>query len=81
MSLDTTLRRILDGGVIAVVRAESGAELVPVLQREADAVTAEFERQFPRTRAMSSGTLDARGWQAGRDAADRAVLVAGRLTA
>ena len=58
-----------------------GAELVPVLQREADAVTAEFERQFPRTRAMSSGYLDPRGWQAGRDAADRAVLVAGRLTA
>lgn len=36
MSRDSTLKRILDGGVIAVVRAESGAELVPVVEALAD---------------------------------------------
>lgn len=59
--------------------ASYGAELVPVLQRQADAVEAEFARQFPHTTTMNTGLLDARGWDAGRAAADRAVLVAGRL--
>jgi hypothetical protein len=57
-----------------------GAELVPLLQREADAVTAEFERQFPYTRTTGSGYPDPRGWRAGQEAADRAALVAGRIT-
>ena len=61
--------------------ATYGAELVPLLQREADAVTAEFERQFPHTVSRGSGYLDARGWEAGRAAADRAALVAGQLSA
>ena len=61
--------------------ASYGAELVPVLQREADAVTAEFERRFPHTRTIGSGYLDPRGWEAGRAAADRAALVAGQLSA
>ena len=61
--------------------ASYGAELVPVLQREADAVSAEFERQFPRTRSRESGYLDPRGWAAGRAAADRAALVAGQIPA
>ena len=59
--------------------ASYGAELVPVLQRQADAIDAEFNRQFPRTTTINTGTLDARGWNAGRAAADDAVLVAGRL--
>lgn len=59
--------------------ASYGAELVPLLQREADAVTAEFERQFPYTTTGGSGYLDSRGWAAGRAAADRAALVAGQL--
>lgn len=61
--------------------ATYGAELVPLLQREADAVTAEFERQFPHTRTRSAGYLDRRGWEAGRAAADRAALVAGQISA
>jgi hypothetical protein len=61
--------------------ATYGAELVPVLQREADAVSAEFERRFPHTRTMGSGFLDRRGWEAGRAAADRAALVAGQIPA
>lgn len=59
--------------------ASYGAELVPVLRRQAAAVDAELTRQFPHTTTVSTGFLDARGWQAGREAADRAVLVAGRL--
>ena len=58
-----------------------GSELVPLLQREADAVTAEFERQFPRLRQGGTTSVDLRGWEAGRAAADRAALVAGRITA
>ena len=61
--------------------ASYGAELVPVLQRQTDAVTAEFERLFPHTRSMNTGYLDRRGWDAGREAADRARLTAGRITA
>lgn len=36
MSRDKTLRRILDGGVVAVVRAESGESLVKVVEALAD---------------------------------------------
>jgi hypothetical protein len=59
--------------------ATYGTELVPLLQREADAVSAEFERQFPRLRQAGSSYVDLRGWEAGRAAADRAALVAGQL--
>jgi hypothetical protein len=57
-----------------------GAQLVPVLQRQATAIDTEFTRHFPHTKALNTGFLDARGWHAGREAADRAVFVAGRLT-
>ena len=60
--------------------ATYGTELVPLLQREADAVDAEFERQFPRVRQGGSSLVDVRGWEAGRAAADRAAFVAGRIT-
>jgi Protein of unknown function (DUF2786) len=58
-----------------------GNELVPLLRRQEDAVTAEFERLFPFTRRIRGGYLDRRGWDAGRRAADRAVFTAGRISA
>jgi hypothetical protein len=59
-----------------------GRELVPVMQRQAEAVDQEFERLFPNTYQVGSGRqYSQRGWQAGREAADRASLVAGRLAA
>ncbi|HZA73720.1 MAG TPA: DUF2786 domain-containing protein [Propionibacteriaceae bacterium] len=65
----------------AAAAASYGAELVPVLQRQTDAVQAEFERLFPQTRTAKAGRYNAAGWGAGREAADRAHLTAGRLTA
>jgi hypothetical protein len=59
-----------------------GAELVPGMQRQAAAVDHEFERLFPSTHEVDLGHLySQRGWQAGREAADRASFVAGRLAA
>ena len=61
--------------------ATYGSELVPLLQREADAVDAEFERQFPRVRQGGTTSVDLRGWEAGRAAADQARFVAGGISA
>src|ERR671912_2622495 len=36
MSRETTLKRILDGGIVAVVRAESGSALVQVVRALAE---------------------------------------------
>jgi hypothetical protein len=58
-----------------------GNELVPLLRRHEDAVTAEFERLFPFTREVGGRYFDRRGWDAGRRAADRAVFTAGRISA
>jgi hypothetical protein len=59
-----------------------GAELVPVMQRQAETVDQEFERLFPNTYQVGSNhQYSQRGWQAGREAADRASFVAGRLAA
>ncbi len=58
-----------------------GTDLVPVLARQTAAVDATFDRMFPHTVQLSGGYLDGRGWKAGREAADRAVLVSGRLSA
>jgi hypothetical protein len=63
-----------------VAEARYGAELVPVLQRQTAAVQAEFDRLFPQTRTARAGRYNAAGWGAGREAADRAHLTAGRLT-
>ena len=66
----------------ASATAEYGQELVPVLQRQADAVDGEFERLFPHTYAMNANRrYSQRGWEAGRAAADQATFVAGRLAA
>lgn len=51
-----------------------GAELVPVLARRTKAVDATFDRLFPETTQMRAKQVDARGWHAGRAAADRAVF-------
>jgi hypothetical protein len=43
-------------------------------------VDAVYEQLFPHTReATSNRTYDRRGWDAGREAADQASFVAGRL--
>lgn len=65
----------------AAAAASYGAELVPVLARQTEAVQAEFDRLFPQTRLARAGRYNALGWEAGRQAADRAHLAAGRLTA
>jgi hypothetical protein len=58
-----------------------GNELVPLLKRQEDAVTAEFERLFPFTREIRGRYFDPRGWDAGRRAADHAFFTAGRISA
>jgi Protein of unknown function (DUF2786) len=55
-------------------QAEYGAALVPVLQERSEAVNARVDEMFPKVRAMKSKSVDAEGWWAGRDAADRASL-------
>ena len=62
------------------VESEVGAELVPVRARTTAAVEEEFTRLFPHTVASRSRSYDARGWQAGRAAADDAVFARGRVT-
>lgn len=57
-----------------------GAELVPVLARRAKAVDTTFDRLFPQTRELRAKTVDARGWHAGRAAAERAVFASGQVT-
>jgi hypothetical protein len=64
----------------AETTASYGSELVPVLRRQEEAVDTVYEQLFPHTReASSTRTYDRRGWDAGREAADRASFVAGRL--
>jgi hypothetical protein len=64
----------------AETTASYGSALVPVLRRQEEVVDSEYERLFPHTReATSTRTYDRRGWDAGRQAADRASFVAGRL--
>ena len=59
--------------------AARGTDLLPVLARQSAAVEQEFDRIFPHTRASRATRVDARGWQAGRAAADRAVLARGQV--
>lgn len=61
--------------------ADYGKQLVPVLQRQAEAVETEFDRLFPDTVPIRGNSrYSMQGWEAGRAAADRATFVAGRLT-
>ena len=48
-------------------------------QRRAEEVDKTFDRLFPQTREIRAKRVDARGWHAGRAAADRAVFVAGQV--
>jgi hypothetical protein len=68
--------RLEAAGTAASTAATSshGAELVPVLARRAKAVDTTFDRLFPETRQMRAKQVDARGWHAGRAAADQAVF-------
>ncbi len=59
-------------------RARHGAELVPILVARSEAVAHATERLFPATVAMGPRQVNAEGWAAGRQAADRAQLPAGR---
>lgn len=60
--------------------AEVGSALVPVLAHQQEAVDHEFDRLFPQvTTARKTTRFDARGWEAGLDAADTAVLPAAAL--
>lgn len=57
--------------------AEYGTELVHILADRSAAVDAAFEEAFPETVPMASRRLDARGYHAGRAAADRAHIGTG----
>lgn len=56
-----------------------GSGLLPVLARRSAAVEREFEKLFPDSQQSRSVRVDARGWEAGRAAADRAVLARGQV--
>lgn len=66
----------------AQVAEESyGGSLLPVLAAQNEAIRNEVERLFPRLRRNQRGaaSFDARGWTAGQQAADAAVLPTGQL--
>ncbi|MET0964967.1 MAG: DUF2786 domain-containing protein, partial [Nakamurella sp.] len=73
--------RLAEAGQRAAEESTSshGAELVPVLARRAEEVDRRFEKMFPNTREIRAKRVDARGWHAGRTAADRAVFVSGQV--
>ncbi len=58
-----------------------GRDLLPVLARQSAAVDTEFARLFPRATQSGATRVDARGWHAGRAAADRAVLAKAQVHA
>jgi hypothetical protein len=73
--------RLEAAGTAASTEATSshGAELVPMLARRAKAVDTTFDRLFPETRQTRAKQVDARGWHAGRAAADKAVFASGQV--
>lgn len=57
-----------------------GSQLVPVFERQAEAIEQEFDRLFPDvTTGSSRAKFDLRGWDAGTQAANDAVLPAGAV--
>lgn len=58
--------------------ASRGASLVPVLRARTQAVDDVFARLFPETVQIATRAVDARGWHAGRLAAETADLGSGR---
>jgi 2-dehydro-3-deoxyphosphogluconate aldolase/(4S)-4-hydroxy-2-oxoglutarate aldolase len=73
MSREKTLRRILDGGVVAVVRAESGESLVKVVEALAEGGVTAAEITFTVPGALDV-IRDAR-----KALGDAVALGAGRL--
>src|SRR5699024_12814500 len=61
----------------AVDAGVDAAALVPVFRAREDAVQREARRLFPHSKPMRAGKVDAGGWYAGTQEADRAVLTAG----
>ena len=59
MSRETTLKRILDGGVVAVVRSESSASLVKVVQALAEGGVTAAEITFTVPDAVDLTTAEA----------------------
>ena len=55
MSRETTLKRILDGGIVAVVRSESSASLVKVVQALAEGGVTAAEITFMPSRGLPQG--------------------------
>lgn len=55
-----------------------GAALVPIMRQRREAVDEVFEELFPHTYAMRTKAYNARGWHAGRLAAETADLGSGR---
>jgi hypothetical protein len=77
----TRIGQRLDAATEEAVSAY-GSELVPVFARQNQAVSEEYERLFPHvTQSKVGRNLDRRGWEAGTDAADRAVMAAGQVGA
>ncbi|CCG05635.1 DUF2786 domain-containing protein [Blastococcus saxobsidens] len=64
----------------ATQAAESsrGAALVPIMRERREAVDEVFDELFPTTHAITTRAWNARGWHAGRLAADAADLGSGR---
>jgi len=59
-----------------------GSALVPVFARQQAAVAEEYDRLFPHvTQSRVGRSLNRHGWEAGTDAADRAVMTAGQVGA
>ncbi len=73
--------RLTDAGVHAQQEEsqQRGRNLLPVLVRQSAAVQTEFDRLFPHATVGRATRVDARGWHAGRAAADRAVLARGQV--
>ncbi|MFD4368389.1 DUF2786 domain-containing protein [Rhodococcus sp. NPDC058521] len=72
-------QRLREADTRATVEAADAAridvdDLLPILASTSEAVDAEFERLFPRTRKSRGRSVDADGWHAGRAAAEIAVL-------
>lgn len=61
-------------GARRAATAEHGAAPVPVLAARREAVDAVTDRLFPGTSSSGPRLVDARGWEAGRQAADQARL-------
>jgi Protein of unknown function (DUF2786) len=71
--------RLTAAGQQASIEAEEhyGGALVPVLAAKEEAIDQAYATAFPNSRPMRAKSFDARGWHAGRAAADRAHIKTG----